>query len=358
MADPSALPPHARPRKALALLSGGLDSMLAARLILDQQIPVEGIHFLTGFLTDGPPANRSRSAFPKAKPDYPQSVAKQLGIPLHRVDVTEEYANIVTNPRYGYGANINPCLDCKIFLLRQALNWMANHGFAFLITGDVLGQRPMSQRKEKLPLIETESGASDLLLRPLCAQLLDPTLPERCGWVDRSQLLGISGRSRKTQLAVARRYQLKFHAQPAGGCCLLTEPRYAQRLHDLLNHQSNPAVPYTRDQIDLLRVGRHFRLADDCKLIVARNGEESEWMEQFRDRYAWVEPVSHGGPLVLIDGSDDHHHRLIAARIAARYSQGRHCARVIVAQGAPNQTCTEHPVIPFAADELSTTWSI
>lgn len=192
--------------------------------------------------------------------------AEQLGIKLHIEDISEEYKDIVLNPKHGYGANLNPCLDCKIFMVEKA-NAMLNKarqmadekGFDFIITGEVIGQRPKSQRKQTLPIIARESGADDRLVRPLCAKLLPPTLPEREGWLDREKLYGFNGRNRKPQLALAKQFGFDDFAQPAGGCCFLTDESYSRKLADLWQAQGRK--DYELDDIMLLKVGRHIRPA-------------------------------------------------------------------------------------------------
>jgi tRNA U34 2-thiouridine synthase MnmA/TrmU len=210
-------------RRAVALISGGLDSMLAARVVLDHGVHVEGINFFTGFCVEGHThAIRNR---PGKRPPRNNAlwVAEQLGIKLHLIEVVEEYKDVVLNPKHGYGANLNPCLDCKGFMVRKAHEWLLANGFDFIVTGEVVGQRPMSQRRDTMPVVARESGAHDRLLRPLCAQLLEPTLAEREGWVDRGRLHAFSGRSRKPQMALAEAYGFEDYAQPAGGCCFLTD---------------------------------------------------------------------------------------------------------------------------------------
>jgi tRNA-uridine 2-sulfurtransferase len=188
------------PRKAVALISGGLDSMLAAKVMLEQGIHVEGINFYTGFCVEGHTHAIRNHEHAKPKRNNALWTAEQLGIKLHIIEVIEEYKDVVINPKHGYGANLNPCLDCKGFMVRKAREWMEKNGFDFIITGEVLGQRPMSQRRDTMPVVARESGAFDRLLRPLCAKLLPETLPEREGWVDRSKLLDFNGRSRKPQM--------------------------------------------------------------------------------------------------------------------------------------------------------------
>ena len=198
--SPRAAAAAGTPRKAVALISGGLDSMLAARVMLEQGIHVEGINFYTGFCVEGHTHAIRNHEHTKPKRNNALWTAEQLGIKLHLIDVIEEYKDVVINPKHGYGANLNPCLDCKGFMVKKAREWMETNGFDFIITGEVLGQRPMSQRRDTLPVVARASGAFDRLLRPLCAKLLPETLPEREGWVDRSRLLDFNGRSRKPQI--------------------------------------------------------------------------------------------------------------------------------------------------------------
>lgn len=202
-------------RKAIALISGGLDSMLAVKVVQEQGIHVEGLNFYTGFCVEGHTHAIRKRDQSKPKRNNALWVAEQLGIKLHIIDVSEPYKDVVINPKHGYGANLNPCLDCKGFMVQKAYDWLKQHHFDFIITGEVMGQRPMSQRKNTLPVVQKESGAGDLLVRPLCAKLLPPTLPEREGWLDRENLLGFSGRSRKPQMALAAQFGFTDYAQPA-----------------------------------------------------------------------------------------------------------------------------------------------
>jgi len=299
-------------RKAAALVSGGLDSMLAVRLIQAQGIQVEGLNFYTGFCVEGHTHAIRRQDQAKQKRNNALWVADQLGIRLHILDVVEEYKDVVLNPRHGYGANLNPCLDCKVFMVRKASEWMVGHGFDFLITGEVVGQRPMSQRKDTLPVVQDESGIGDLLLRPLSARHLPPTRPEREGWVDRSRLLDFHGRSRKPQMALAAHYGLRDYAQPAGGCCFLTDAQYAVKLADLW--RSRGERRYDLDDIILLKVGRHIRPAPHFKVIVAREEGEGNFLHGYRKQHVALRSVSHTGPYALIDGDPTAQDVLLAAR--------------------------------------------
>ncbi|RDH40143.1 MAG: tRNA (5-methylaminomethyl-2-thiouridylate)-methyltransferase [Candidatus Aquirickettsiella gammari] len=246
-------------KKAIALISGGLDSMLAARTIQAQGIHVEGINFYTGFCIEAHThAIRNREPT-KLKRHNALWVAEQLGIKLHIIDIIQEYKSIVLNPKHGYGAHLNPCLDCKIFMVHKAKQWMDEHQFDFIITGEVIGQRPKSQLKRNMPLVALESKTEDILLRPLCAKLLAPTLAERKVWVDREKLHTFSGRSRNPQFDLAKQFNLKDYAQPARGCCFLTNAHYSKKLKDLWKHRGKR--DYEFDDIVLLKVGRHKRTA-------------------------------------------------------------------------------------------------
>lgn len=343
-----------QPRKAVALISGGLDSMLAVRVIQQQGIQVEGVNFFTGFCVEG--HTQAVRAKDRARPKRNNAlwVAEQLGIKLHFIDVVDEYKDVVLNPRYGYGANLNPCLDCKIFMVRKALDWMQERGFDFMITGEVIGQRPMSQRKDTLPLIERDAQVQDLLLRPLCAKLLPPTLPEREGWVDRDGLYGFSGRGRKPQIALAGEFGFHEFSQPAGGCCFLTDPNYAKKLSDLWRAPGGRR--YELDDIILLKIGRHFRPAPHFKVIVAREEGEGRFLHGYRRDYVSLRTLSHAGPEALIDGNPEASDLHTAARILARYSKGRNAARVLVEVEARDGTKQELEVLPFSPQEIPQDW--
>lgn len=344
------------PRKAVALISGGLDSMLAAKVIMDQGVHVEGINFFTGFCVEGHTHAIRRRDRDRPKRNNALWVAEQLGIKLHIVDVIEEYKAIVTAPRHGYGANLNPCLDCKAFMVRKAREWIEAHGFDFIITGEVLGQRPMSQRKDTLPVVARESGADDLLLRPLCAKRLPPTRPEREGWVERERLYDFAGRSRKPQMALAARFGFRDYAQPAGGCCFLTDANYAHKLRDLWSARGSRQ--YELDDIMLLKVGRHLRPRPHFKLIIGRDEGENNFLRGYRDRFIHLYGVSHQGPLALVDGEPGEADLELAARITARYGQGRHADRVEVEVVDRDGRARRLAVAPLPADAVEPGWHL
>ncbi|HKJ77584.1 MAG TPA: tRNA (5-methylaminomethyl-2-thiouridylate)-methyltransferase [Gammaproteobacteria bacterium] len=341
-------------RKAVALISGGLDSLLAARVIQEQGIHVEGINFFTGFCVEGHTHAIRKKDQAKPKRNDALWVAEQLGMPLHIVDIVEEYKDIVINPRHGYGANLNPCLDCKVFMVKKALQWMHEHGFDFIITGEVVGQRPKSQRADTMPVVAGESGAEDLLLRPLCAKNLPPTLPEREGWVDREQLFDFSGRTRKPQMALAERLGLEDYASPAGGCCFLTDEAYSRKLADLWQYRGERR--YELDDVMLLKVGRHIRPAPNFKLIVGREEGENRFLEGYRKRYVAIRTLSHPGPLVLVDGEPTAEDLELAARITARYSKGRTAAEVEVELSDHGGEPWRRTVEPLAPDRIPEEW--
>lgn len=339
-------------RKAVALISGGLDSMLAAKVMLEQGIHVEGINFYTGFCVEGHTHAIRKQDSARPKRNNALWTAEQLGIKLHIIEVIEEYKDVVLNPKHGYGAHLNPCLDCKGFMVRKAHEWMQAHGFDFIITGEVIGQRPMSQRRDTMPVVARESGANDLLLRPLCAKLLPETLPEREGWVRRDQLLDFNGRGRKPQMALAARYGYVDYAQPAGGCCFLTNEQYAHKLADLW--QSRGERTYELDDIMLLKVGRHLRPRPNFKLIVGREEGENNFLEGYRKQFTHLRTVSHLGPLALIDGEIHGDDLLLAAQLVARYSQGRDADSVRVSitpfegAGIESKEIDVHPIADSA----------
>jgi len=340
--------------KAVALISGGLDSLLAARLVMEQGIHVEGINFYTGFCVEGHTHAIRKQHRVRPKRNNALWVAEQLGIRLHIIDIIEEYKQVVLNPRHGYGANLNPCLDCKVFMVRKALDWMNAQGFDFIISGEVIGQRPKSQRRVNMPVVARESGAHDRLVRPLCAKILPPTLPEREGWLEREKLLAFNGRSRKPQMALADRYGFEDYAQPAGGCCFLTDRQYSRKLSDLW--EARGERDYDLDDIMLLKVGRHLRPRPGFKLIVGREEGENRYLEGYRRRFVHMIPVSHSGPLVLLDGEAGADDIELAARIAARFSKGRDAAEVTMEVTEKNGAVRKLLVTPLPSAQIPQEW--
>ncbi|MEW6170880.1 MAG: 7-cyano-7-deazaguanine synthase, partial [Candidatus Omnitrophota bacterium] len=241
--------------KAVALLSGGLDSTLATKLMQEQGIYLLALNFKTPFcLCDG---KSSKGCINHAK-----AVADNLGIDFKIINVTDDFLKILKKPKHGFGSCMNPCIDCRILKFRKAKEIMQEIGASFIITGEVLGQRPMSQHKKSLNLIDKESDLEGFVLRPLSAKLLPETIPEKNKWVCRDKLLSYNGRTRKPQIALAKKFNIKDYPCPAGGC-LLTDPGFARRLKDLLKYDK-----LDLNNIELLKVGRHFRLNSEAKLIV------------------------------------------------------------------------------------------
>lgn len=344
----------AKQRKAVALISGGLDSMLAARVVQEQGIHVEGINFFTGFCVEGHTHAIRKKDHRRPKRNNALWVAEQLGIKLHLIDVVDAYKDVVINPKHGYGKNLNPCLDCKTFMVGRAHQWILANEFDFIVTGEVLNQRPMSQRRRCMPIVAEESGAGDRLLRPLCARHLPPTLPEREGWVDRERLLAFHGRSRKPQFALAASFGLEDYAQPAGGCCFLTDSKYANKLEDLW--QTRGQRDYELDDIMLLKVGRHLRPRKHFKLIIGREEGENKFLEGYRKQFINLRTLSHSGPLTLVDGKVGEEDLLLAARLTARFSQGRHAAAVCVQVNHPDGRRRQVGVVPLPSDEVPREW--
>ena len=245
-------------RKALALLSGGLDSTLAVKIMLEMGLDVEALNFTSPFCTcTGKNAGCKSEAV---------RVAETFDIPIKVIHKGLDYLEIVRRPRHGYGKGLNPCVDCRIYLLRKAKEYMRESGADFVITGEVLGQRPMSQRRDTLRVIERESGLEGLLLRPLSAHFFDPTIPEREGWVNRDNLLAIKGRSRKEQIKLADDLNITDYPCPAGGC-LLTELSFVPKIQDIFDHSDELNLRDFR----LLKIGRHFRIGAKTKLIIGRD---------------------------------------------------------------------------------------
>ncbi len=361
-----------KPKRAVALISGGLDSLLAAKVIQEQGVEVEGVNFFTGFCVEGHTHAIREKQRTKPKRNNALWVAEQLGIKLHIVDVIEEYKDVLLNPKHGYGANMNPCLDCKVFMVKKAAsllqgsllqegqgtenNFMTDHDFDFIITGEVIGQRPKSQRKQTMPIIARESGADDRLLRPLCARLLPPTLPEREGWVDREALYDFHGRNRKPQMALAESFGLEDWAQPAGGCCFLTDAQYSNKLVDLW--ETRGSREYELDDVMLLKVGRHIRPAPNFKLIIGRELGENRYLEGYRNTFTSLYATSHNGPLCLVDGEPSQDDLVQAARILARYGQGKSAAEVTIQVDRLDGSSEALNVTPLTANEIQRSWHV
>ena len=345
-------------RRAVALISGGLDSMLAARVVQEQGIHVEGVNFFTGFCVEGHTHSIRDRKHEKPKRNNALWVAEQLGIKLHIIDISEDYKDVVLHPRHGYGQNLNPCLDCKIFMVGKTLELglIDDLDFDFVLTGEVIGQRPKSQRRETMPIIAKESGANDRLLRPLCALNLPPTLPEREGWVNRNQLFGFHGRSRKPQMELAEKFGFSDYAQPAGGCCFLTDETYSNKLRDLW--QARNSRDSQLDDIVLLKIGRHIRPRPHFKLIIGREEGENRFLAGYRNQFTHLAVTDYPGPLALIDGNPTTTDIELAARIVARYSQGKAVDKLLVTVASATGLTRDIEVTPMAPHELEPSWHV
>lgn len=293
-------------KKAIVLLSGGLDSILATKLMMELGIEVVCVSYFIEFAMCG------------GGPTAAVKAAEMLGVPLKVVDITGEYLEIFRNPKHGYGANINPCIDCKIFMLKKAKEYMGEVGASFLVTGEVLGERPMSQRRDALNIIEKNAGVRGILLRPLSAKLLPPTLPEQEGVVDREKLFDIRGRSRKPQFALAKQFGIKEYPNPSGGC-LLTDPGFTKRVRDLIAHEG-----LTVEGLRLLKTGRHFRIGEATKLIIGRDdGENEELAPLAKNGDVCFRLKDHEGPFSILRGPLDEEMIKLSAEIIAQHTKYR-----------------------------------
>lgn len=296
-------------KKAVALLSGGLDSTLAVKIILEHSIEIEALNFTSAFCT----CNCRQSACKSEA----QRVASEFGIKIKVLQKGLDYIDIIRKPKYGYGQGINPCIDCRIYMHRLAKRYMGESGASFIVTGEVLGQRPMSQRIEAFKIIERESGLQGLILRPLSAKHLEPTIPERMGIINREKLLDFIGRSRKQQMELADEFNIEDYPCPSGGC-LLTDKIFSRKVKDLLNYNNN----VTTKDLHMLKAGRHFRVNENVKIIVGRDEKDNLKIKNLmRHEDILIEPLDFAGPTALICGTTDNHAVNIAGSLILRYSK-------------------------------------
>jgi len=305
--------------KALALLSGGLDSILAVKMMVDQEIEVVALNFTGPFYNFTPKTENQRH--------HAAKVAEGFGISIRIIPKDMAFIRMLENPKHGYGRGMNPCMDCRIYMLRKAKELMPSLGASFVVTGEVLGQRPMSQLRHQIAITERESGLEGLILRPLSAQHFPPTVPERAGIVDRNKLLDVAGRSRQVQMDLARELGITDYRAPAGGC-LLTDPSFASRLKDLFAY-----VPdYTFTDIELLKIGRHFRVHPGLRIILGRKREENEVIVRLAPPGATLfEPEDFRGPTAIVREGNDEGDETVGA-IIARYCQDEHDSYLIKKQ--------------------------
>ncbi|MCX8034234.1 MAG: hypothetical protein N3A00_02815 [Thermodesulfovibrio sp.] len=298
--------------RALALYSGGLDSLLSILIVKEQKVEVIALKFLTGFV------------FPLKEQDLFYS--QNFGFQIKEIDIKRKFLTVLKNPEHGYGKNLNPCIDCKILMLREAKQLMLEYEASFIITGEIVSQRPMSQKRLLLIHIEKEASLNGLILRPLSAKLLVATKPELDGIIDRDSLYDICGRGRKKQFSLARKYGIEKIPQPSGGC-LLTDPLFCKKVNDLLTHDE-----LTVENVELLKIGRHFRLSEKCKAIAGRDAEENEILLN-RQRGIFIYPADFKGPVILITGEFSDREIDKAGSICLYYSKNKNVPMIIKING-------------------------
>jgi tRNA U34 2-thiouridine synthase MnmA/TrmU len=319
--------------RGLSLLSGGLDSTLAICVLRAQGLHMEAVVFESPFFS-------SRAA---------KKAAERLDVRLHVVDFSREIVTLVKNPPHGFGGAMNPCVDCHAGMIRRAGALMEELGFDFLATGEVLNQRPMSQNRRSLQVVEQDCGYADRLVRPLSALLLEPTEPERRGIIDRTRLLGLQGRARQAQMALARTYGIQEYPSPAGGC-LLTEKMFCGRVQDLLTHEGLDELRLTW----LLRTGRHLRLPGGAKCVVGRNQEENQTLEEAAIAGdTLVFPVHVPGPVVLLPGRVGAADLELAGGICAAYTDKPTDGGGILTQFQSDGVARECVVMPLPREQFA-----
>jgi tRNA-uridine 2-sulfurtransferase len=333
--------------KALVLFSGGLDSLLATRMMQEEPgIEVVAVHFCSLFTGNHSPGDGELAA---------EKSARDLGLELIVEENSEILLNLIKHPKHGLGSNMNPCIDCRIRNVNRAKELMPELGADFLVTGEVVGERPMSQNRNAMRLIDKETGTAGILLRPLCAKVIEPTTPEEEGWVDREHMEAIHGRSRKPQMALAKKYDLKTYPSPAGGC-LLTDPGFSLRMKDLLDHLPDCDV----NDCLLLKVGRHFRLNPSAKVVVGRNQGENVALEKIvREGDHILQVTDLPGPISVVRGECSDEDMRLAAAITARYGKAmsEQSANVrIQAFGSDEESAPTVDVVPAVDDDIESLW--
>jgi len=338
--------------RVIGMFSGGLDSLLAARIMKGEGCDVTLLHFYTGF---NEPVSREVTEGPGQWWSPRETVvrfARRLDVPLVPVDVSGEYLDIVLHPRHGYGSGVNPCIDCRIFLLGKAREIMESEGAVCVFTGEVLGQRPMSQHRPSLRLVEKRSGLEGRLLRPLSAKLLDSTVPEREGLIHREHLFDISGRSRKRQQELAAAFGIADYPSSGGGC-ILTDENFKQKFADFYDHSGGRDISI-RD-LHSFKTGRHLRLAGGTKLIVGRTEAENLYLERLLANGSWMFETRDfpGAAVFAMDEPHEDDFHVIAA-ICARYGKGRNHDSVTVAarKGDVTRELTVKPAEQHDIDSL------
>jgi tRNA-specific 2-thiouridylase len=293
--------------KAVALISGGLDSVLAAKVVMEQGFDIIGLYFTSAF----------NKTYGNEHTTHAARVSQAMGIDLRVLDMGQDYIDLVRDPVHGYGKNVNPCIDCKIFMLKKAKTIMQELHAPFVVTGEVLGQRPMSQRRDVFHVIERDADMRGMVLRPLSATLLPPTKAETQGVINREKLLGINGRSRTVQLQLAERYGIRGYSTPAGGC-LLTDKNFSEKLRDLFSDKQS----VTPGDIHLLTVGRHYRIDKGVKIVLGRdNNENKTLLSLASDCYHLFVPHGFPGPVALLSGNPTQELKQTIGRLMITYSK-------------------------------------
>lgn len=304
--------------KAVALLSGGLDSTLAVKMMIEQGIEVYALNFTSAFCTCNSGGKHPGGAEGGGCRSESRRVAEEFGISIKVMYKGTDYIEIVRNARHGYGKGMNPCVDCRIYMFKAAREYMREIGASFVITGEVLGQRPMSQRKDAFRIIERESGLEGLILRPLSAKQLEPTIPETSGLVDREKLLDVLGRSRRQQIDLAEELDVNDYPCPSGGC-LLTDKIFSKKVRDLLGHKKD----VTKRDLSLLKSGRHFRF-EGIKIVIGRNEADNAKIKALAlVEETLMEPSGFSGPVALICGEAGPVVTAFAAGLVLRYAQDK-----------------------------------
>jgi len=319
---------------ALAMISGGLDSILAAKLVKDQGIEVIGICFKSYFFNE-------KNAL---------KIVKQIDIPLEVIDFSEEHFEMVKNPKHGHGKNMNPCIDCHAMMMKHCGELLEKFHADFIITGEVLNQRPMSQNRSALDIVKNESGIGHKILRPLCAKNLNPTEMEIEGLIDREALLDIQGRNRKVQMELAKEWGILEYPSPAGGC-KLTEPNYSRRLSELLEHKEDTS----KKDLELLKIGRHFRLSKDAKIISTRMEKEWELLEPLLTQEDLIfQARDYNGSAIVIVGTPTDEDIELAAKISGRYCKGKDEKIISINYGRYGEPLNESiDVAPATEEEIN-----
>ncbi len=343
--------------KALGLFSGGLDSILACRTVAEQGITVIGLKFVTPFFD---------SYILECREKYQAEMQDKYGLRVEVVDLSRDYLQLLHNPVHGFGKHFNPCIDCKIMMLRRARRLMAVYNASFLITGEVVGQRPMSQRRDTMRVIERDSDCTGLLLRPLSALLLPPTPMEELGLVDRDRLHRFAGRGRKAQMELAARFSLTDYPNPAGGC-ILTDPNLGTRIKALYNGDLRLVDGgISAEDVRLLLVGRQFQIEGRHWLIVGRNQEENKRIVSLQEKGDWLLSMeNHPGPTALLRRAEDNvvtedRESVLrsAAGVVTRYAKrvaGRHVAAEVCVDMGDSKTCRSFEPLH---EEVVSSWQI